>query len=86
MADRTIFDNTLDAVSVAVIFVARSPYVKSLSHGFISELSPLMDSFPNENEASPIAKKFTLTIASEGFGIGMHKVSFYKTAAYFATK
>lgn len=49
--------------------------VRELPNGFITELSPLMNAFPCDNEASPIAKKFTLTIASEGFGIGMHKVS-----------
>ena len=46
--------------------------VKELPNDFINELTPLMNAFPCENEASPIAKKFTLTIASEGFGIGMH--------------
>ncbi len=60
--------------------------VKELPNDFIDELSPLTNAFPCETNALPTAKKFTLTIASEGFGIGMHKVSFYKTAAYFATK
>jgi len=48
--------------------------VKELPDDFITELTPLMNAFPCENDASPIAKKFTLTIAAtEGFGIGMHK-------------
>ncbi|KAK1742314.1 hypothetical protein QTG54_006879 [Skeletonema marinoi] len=47
--------------------------VKELPNDLITELSPLMKAFPCEDEAAPIVKKFTLTIASEGFGIGMHK-------------
>ncbi|GFH61816.1 hypothetical protein CTEN210_18292 [Chaetoceros tenuissimus] len=47
--------------------------VKELTSDFISELKPLCDCFPNESKSDPIEKKFTLTIASEGFGIGMHK-------------
>ena len=47
--------------------------VKELPSDFISELKPLCDCFPNESRSEFIEKKFTLTIASEGFGIGMHK-------------
>ena len=47
--------------------------VKELPSDFISELKPLCDCFPNESRSKLIEKKFTLTIASEGFGIGMHK-------------
>ncbi len=64
-----------DATNTECGTIVFSP-VQELPDGFITELSPLMNAFPCENEASPIAKKFTLTIASEGFGIGMHKVSY----------
>ena len=47
--------------------------VKELPNQFRTELNPLMNAFPCTNEAIPDAKKFTLTIASTGFGIGMHK-------------
>ena len=49
--------------------------VKELPNDFKDELSPLTNAFPCDIKAFPAAKKFTLTIASEGFGIGMHKVS-----------
>jgi predicted restriction endonuclease len=47
--------------------------VKELPNEFVTELNPLLNAFPYEDEATPKPKKFTLTIASEGFGIGMHK-------------
>mmetsp|Transcript_6579 Transcript_6579/g.11745 ORF Transcript_6579/g.11745 Transcript_6579/m.11745 type:complete len:375 (-) Transcript_6579:184-1308(-) len=46
--------------------------VKELPDDFAKELKPFTDCFPFCTE-SPIMKKFTLTLASEGFGIGMHK-------------
>ncbi|KAL7454249.1 hypothetical protein ACHAWC_005880 [Mediolabrus comicus] len=49
--------------------------IQELPDTFIDELRELMDAFPScTNSDISIGKmKFTLTIASEGFGIGMHK-------------
>ena len=50
--------------------------IQELPDTFIDELRELMDAFPsctNSDISIGRKKKFTLTIASEGFGIGMHK-------------
>ena len=51
--------------------------IQELPDTFIDELRELMDAFPslctNSDTSMKEQKKFTLTIASEGFGIGMHK-------------
>jgi len=46
--------------------------VKELPNDFAEELKPFTDCIPHCME-SPIMNKFTLTLAPEGFGIGMHK-------------
>ncbi len=70
-----LFSSQNDATNSECGTIVFSP-VKELPNGFKTELSPLMNAFPCENGTFPTAKKFTLTIASEGFGIGMHKVSY----------
>jgi hypothetical protein len=50
--------------------------IQELPDTFIDELRELTDAFPsftNSDTSIGRKKKFTLTIASEGFGIGMHK-------------
>ena len=56
--------------------------IAELPSGFRRYLQPLTECFPCEHEAQGggrVAKKFTLCLASEGFGIGFHK----HNAAFF---
>jgi ribosomal protein L16 Arg81 hydroxylase len=64
-------NNTSNTECGTIVF---SP-IQELPDTFIDELHELMDAFPScTNSDISIGKmKFTLTIASEGFGIGMHK-------------
>ena len=50
--------------------------VKELPEDFRTHLAPFTRAFPCEKEAqgmTPVQKHFTLCLANEGFGIGMHK-------------
>jgi hypothetical protein len=65
-------NNTSNTECGTIVF---SP-IQELPDTFIDELRELMDAFPsctNSDISIGRKKKFTLTIASEGFGIGMHK-------------
>jgi len=60
-----------DGYSLGCGCIVFSP-VKELPNDFANELKSFTDSFPG-NDTEWSMKKFTLTLASEGFGIGMHK-------------